>query len=99
MVFCFCREKERKFNGQGGKSLDKPTRSIKINFMEPNPNLPAELMAELQAAAEKASQPIRDPEEMRRACLEMDRIREEIRQRHGVLDSGLPAIREFRDRE
>ncbi len=33
---------------------------------------------------------------MRRACERMDRIREEIRAKHGILDIGVPAIRELR---
>ena len=40
-----------------------------------------------------------DPEVMRRACERMDRLREEIRRRHGILDIGVPAIRELRDAE
>jgi hypothetical protein len=59
--------------------------------------IPPELMTELQEAADKAAKGIRDPEEARKACEEMDRISEEIRQRHGVLDIGVPAIRELRD--
>jgi hypothetical protein len=60
-------------------------------------HITAEQMAELQAAADKAAKGIRDPEEMKRAAAEMDRISEEIRKRHGVLNIGVSAIREFRD--
>lgn len=56
-----------------------------------------ELLAELQAAAAQAGRGIRDPEAARKAAADMDRIREEIRRRHGVLDIGGPAIRELRD--
>jgi hypothetical protein len=59
--------------------------------------IPDNLMAELQRAAENASQGICDPEGRKKACEEMDRIREEIRAQHGVLDIGVPAIRELRD--
>ena len=59
--------------------------------------LPPELMTELQEAADRAARGVRDPEIMRRACESMDRLREEIRRRHGVLDIGVPAIRELRD--
>lgn len=59
--------------------------------------IPPHLMAELQDAAENAAKGIRDPEEARRACEESDRIREEIRREHGILDIGVPAIRELRD--
>ncbi len=61
--------------------------------------IPPELMAELQRAAEQAAQGVRDPEAVRRACEDMDRLREEIRRRHGVLDIGVPAIRALRDGE
>ncbi|MBI3824035.1 MAG: hypothetical protein HY289_15310 [Planctomycetes bacterium] len=59
--------------------------------------IPAELMAELQKAAEDAAKGVRDPEERKKARAEMDRIREGIRARHGILDIGVPAIRELRD--
>ena len=36
---------------------------------------PAELMAKMQAAADNAAKGIRDPEAMRKACEEMDRMR------------------------
>jgi hypothetical protein len=61
--------------------------------------VPPELLAELQEAAERAARGVRDPEIMRRACESMDRLREEIRKKHGVLDIGVPAIRELRDGE
>ena len=54
---------------------------------------PDEQFAEAIDAAAKG---IRDPENARKACAKMDRIREEIRARHGVLDIGVPAIRELR---
>lgn len=40
-----------------------------------------------------------DPELARRVRERAATITEEIRQTHGVLDIGVPAIREFRDRE
>jgi succinate dehydrogenase/fumarate reductase flavoprotein subunit len=61
--------------------------------------IPSEIMAELQEAAVRAAKGIRDPEAMRKACEEMDRIREEIRREHGVLDIGVPSIRALRDGE
>lgn len=54
-------------------------------------------MAELQEAARLALAGVRDPEAMRRACARMDRMREEVRRKHGLLDIGVPAIRELRD--
>jgi len=59
--------------------------------------VPAELMAELQEAADRAAKGIRDPQAMGRACERMDRIREEIFRKHGLLDIGVRAIRELRD--
>ncbi len=40
----------------------------------------------------------RDPEAVRLACERMDRMREEIQIRVGVVDIAIPAIRELRDR-
>lgn len=54
-------------------------------------------MAELEEAVRKVMSGIRDPEAVRRACERMDRMREEIRQKHGIIDIGVPAIRELRD--
>ena len=61
--------------------------------------IPPDLLAEMQAAVERAMSGIRDPEAMRQACARMDRIGEEIRQKHGVLNIGVPAIRELRDED
>jgi hypothetical protein len=57
---------------------------------------PPEVRAELEEAVRRAMSGVRDPEAMRRACERMDRMREEIRQQHGILDIGVPAIRELR---
>jgi hypothetical protein len=61
--------------------------------------IPPSLMTELREAAEKAALGIRDPEEMRRACENMDHLSEEVRRKNGVLEIGVHAIRELRDRE
>jgi len=63
----------------------------------PTPAIPPEVLADLEEAARRAASGVRDPEAMRRACERMDRISQEIRQRHGILDIGVPAIRELRD--
>jgi hypothetical protein len=55
-----------------------------------------ELEAEFQAAARQAMSSKRDPEAMRRAAERMDRMREETFRQHGLLDIGVPAIRELR---
>jgi peptide subunit release factor 1 (eRF1) len=57
----------------------------------------AELAAEMHQAVENAAKGIRDTERVKRARKSMDCIREEIRKKHGVLDIGVPAIRELRD--
>jgi hypothetical protein len=41
---------------------------------------------------------LRDPDAERGACERMDRMREEIRQKHGLLDIAVPSIRKLRDR-
>jgi hypothetical protein len=66
---------------------------------ESDNRIPPNVMAELQAAAERAANGLHDPETMTRACARMDRLREEIRQKHGILDIGVSAIRELRDAE
>ena len=68
-------------------TVDKPEASI----------FTPELMAELQRAAEDAAKGIRDPEKMRRAAEEMDRTREEIYSRIGIVDFAVPTIRALRD--
>ena len=56
-----------------------------------------DIMAEMQEAADRAARGIRDPIAAQRACKDMDRISEEIRRNHGILDIGVAAIREHRD--
>ena len=57
---------------------------------------PPDVRAELEEAIRVAMSGVRDPEAMRLACERMDRMREEIRRKHGILDIGVPAIRELR---
>ncbi len=59
-------------------------------------DVPSEVDADLQEAIRRAMSGVRDPEEMRKACERMDRMREEVRRREGVLDIAVPAIRELR---
>ena len=58
---------------------------------------PPEVCADLQDTISAALTGQRDREAMRKAVERMNRIREDIRRRHGVLDIGVPAIRELRD--
>jgi hypothetical protein len=59
--------------------------------------VPPEVAIQMQEAAENALKGIKDPLRVKRARQSMDRIREEIRKQYGVLDIGVPAIRELRD--
>ena len=59
--------------------------------------IPPEFLAELQDTAERAAKGLITSVERDEACKNMDRIREEIRKKHGILDIGVPAIRELRD--
>ena len=52
-----------------------------------------EVMAELQKLADDAAKGIRDPERMRQAAERMDRTREEIFRRIGLVDFAVPTIR------
>ena len=56
-----------------------------------------EVMAELQKLADDAAKGIRDPERMRQAAERMDRTREEIFRRIGLVDFAVPTIRALRD--
>ncbi len=51
----------------------------------------------LAAALYASGQQEQALEVMRRACERMDRMREEVRKKHGILDIGVSAIRELRD--
>ena len=55
-----------------------------------------ELLARMQHAVDEVLRGERDAERVKQSRLNMDRIREEIRARHGILDIGVAAIRELR---
>jgi hypothetical protein len=59
--------------------------------------IPAEIMNELQAAADNAAQGLHDPETMRQACERMDRMREKNRALFGEQDVVVDIVREMRD--
>jgi hypothetical protein len=61
--------------------------------------IPPEILAEMQERAERAARGLRDPEDARRACERMDRMREELRQRVGETDIAVALVREARDEE
>jgi hypothetical protein len=60
-------------------------------------SITAEAMAELQLAADRAAIGVRDPEAMRRACVEMDRMREETFKRIGEVNVAVDLVRSARD--
>jgi hypothetical protein len=59
--------------------------------------IPADVMAELEYAAELAASGRKDPAFARRIAEEAARIRDEVKRKFGLLDIGVPAIRELRD--
>ena len=61
------------------------------------PSIPLEVLAELQEAADRAARGICDPQIARQARERMDRQREQIRRKHGLLDLAVPAIRALRE--
>ena len=67
-----------------------------MNAIKPGGGVPSEIDVELEEALRQALSGVRDPEEMRKACERMDRMREEVFKREGLLDIGVPAIRELR---
>lgn len=59
--------------------------------------IPSKLLAELEEAATRADRRVRDPKTMQLAVESLNRLREEIRQRHGLLDIAVPSLRKLRD--
>lgn len=60
-------------------------------------SIPPALMRELQEAADKASKGVRNRRGMEQAGEEMDRLREELREKVGELDVSVDLIREVRN--
>lgn len=69
-----------------------------MNTTEIKSGIPDEVLAEMQEAADRAARGIRDPEAMRQALESLNHLREDIRQRHGLVDIVVPCIRELRNR-
>ena len=70
-----------------------------MSNIEIPPAITPEIMAELQQAVEDAMKGVRNHETMRRAAEEMDRTREEIYRRIGLVDFAVPTVRALRDDE
>jgi len=67
---------------------------------ETNNVIPPEIMADLEEVVRQAAAGgVRDPELLRRVTERAERVRQEILQKHGVLDIGVQIIREMRDAE
>ncbi|HBI45267.1 MAG TPA: hypothetical protein DDY78_20795 [Planctomycetales bacterium] len=77
--------------------LEKTAREKLRQMAHDDYTIPPEMTALMQYVAEQAARGIRDPEAMRLACEDMDRLSEEIFRKHGILDIGVPAIRALRD--
>ncbi len=60
-------------------------------------SISADVMAELQEAANQAVKGFRDPDAVRKACERMDAMREKNRQQLSTQDVGVEIIREMRD--
>lgn len=75
--------------------LEEPTTST----IEESAAIPHELLAEMQERADRAAKGIRDPEDARKACERMDRMREELRRRSGETDIAVELIREALNQE
>jgi succinate dehydrogenase/fumarate reductase flavoprotein subunit len=65
--------------------------------MSTETTIPAELIADLQESLVLAASGIRDPETMRKAREEMNRLREELRQRIGTVDVAVDLVRDARN--
>jgi hypothetical protein len=71
-----------------------------MNAIDSHNDIPADVMADavLVARCVAAGQPV--PSEVaRRVHVRAERIRKEVLSNHGILDIGVPAIRELRDED
>jgi hypothetical protein len=61
--------------------------------------IPSDVLADMERATELATSGTKDPEFARRVQAEAKKVRAEIFAKHGLLDIGVPAMRELRDDE
>jgi len=61
--------------------------------------IPADVMADLERAVEILMTGRRDAEFERRIHAQAEKISQEVLEKHGILDIGVPAIRALRDGE
>jgi hypothetical protein len=76
---------------------NKLPRRTHMKVMHEGSCISAELMAELQEAADKLARGERDQGVAKQAAQRMDRMREENRRLFGVQDIGIDIIRQMRD--
>jgi hypothetical protein len=67
--------------------------------VQKSPTIAPETLTEMQQRAARSAGGVRDPEDARRACERMDRMREELRQRIGETEIAVELIREARNQE
>lgn len=68
-----------------------------MNAVRQSTGISADLMAELQAAADRLFQGAHDRQAAKQAAQRMDRMREENRSLFGVQDIGVDIIRQMRN--
>jgi len=88
------------------ETIDFPTRRTDVasapkmtknTGMSTETSRTAEGIKDLQDAVERLIKGIRDPEIIRKACDDMDRMREETRQRIGTVEVAVELIRDARN--
>jgi len=86
-------------NAFGAVAMKFDTWLFRLNniSMSIDTSITAEAMVEMQLAADRAANGVRDPEAMRRAVERMDRNREALRKKVGELNVAVDLIRSARD--
>jgi len=83
--------------GVEAKKFDTWFFRLNNSSMSIDTSITTEAMVELQLAADRAASGVRDPEAMKRAVERMDRNREALRKKVGVLNVAVDLIRSVRD--
>ena len=68
-----------------------------MNELESEKTMPPDAFADLERAIELVMTGESDPEFELRIHVQAEKIRQEVLEKHGVLDIGVPAIRALRD--
>jgi hypothetical protein len=71
-----------------------PSLKVSNNICMSIESIPAKLLLDLEQVLGRAVAGVRDPEEMRKAREEMNRMREETRQRIGTVDIAVDLVRD-----